>query len=89
MLDRSSVLRLRPGVSYRRVKDEAVVLVLEESQFLALSEVGARALELLDGHATVGDVLDRLHAEYDATPERLETDVLPFLEQLVAARVVG
>ena len=89
MLDRSSVLGLLPGVAFRRVNAEGILLVLEESQFLAVSDVGARALELLDRRATVGDVLDQLLSEYDVSPEQLEADVLPFLEQLVAAHAVG
>ncbi len=84
----ATVLRIRPGALVRRIQDEAVVLVLAENRFLAVSEVGARTLELIDGHSPLGEVLARLLEEYDVSPEQLEADVHAFLAQLIAANVV-
>ncbi len=86
--DHAAVLRVSPGAVVRRIREEAVVLVLGENRFLAISEVGARTLELIDGRTPLGDILERLHAEYDVSREQLDSDVLSFLGQLLAARVV-
>ena len=87
-LTRATILRVRPGALVRRVRDEAVVLVLDENRFLAVTEVGSRTLELVDGHTPLGEILERLLDEYDVDADRLESDVLAFLDHLVAARVV-
>lgn len=87
-LTRETVLRVRPGALVRRIRDEAVVLVLDENRFLAVTEVGARTLELLDGQKPLGEILESLLDEYEVDAARLEPDVLAFLEQLVTAKVV-
>lgn len=84
----ATVLRIRPGALVKRIQDEAVVLVLAENRFLAVSEVGARTLELIDGLSPLGEVLARLLEQYDVSPEQLEADVDVFLAQLIAANVV-
>lgn len=87
-LTHATVLRIRPGALVKRVKEEGVVLVPAENRFLALSEVGARTLELVNGATPLGDILSSLLAEYDVSRERLEADVCDLLEKLVDARVV-
>lgn len=83
-----TVLRVGPGALVKRIRDEAVILVLAENRFLAVSEVGARTLELIDGETPLGDILSRLLDEYDVSPEQLEADVHAFLARLIAAGVV-
>lgn len=70
------------------MKEEAVILVLEEHRFFAVSEVGARALELLDGRASVADIMARLQSEYEVSEGQLEADLLPFFEQLISTGVL-
>ena len=87
-LTRATILGVRPGALVRRIREEAVVLVLDENRFLAVTEVGARVLDLLDGHTPLGEILARLQDEYDVDAGRLESDVLAFLERLLLANVV-
>ena len=84
----ATVLRIRPGALVKRIQDEAVILVLAENRFLAVSEVGARTLELIDGETPLGDILSRLLEEYEVSREQLEADVHAFLVQLIASDVV-
>lgn len=84
----ATVLRVRPGALVRHVREEAVVLVLDENRFLAVTEVGSRTLALVDGRAPLAEILSRLLDEYDVDAPRLEADVLDFVSQLLAARVV-
>lgn len=87
-LSRATILRIRPGALVKRVGKEGVVLVPGENRFLAVTEVGARTLELVDGATSVGGILSSLLEEYDVSGERLEADVLALLGNLVAANVV-
>lgn len=81
-------LRPRSDVRFRRILDEAVVLRQEEGEVLVLNEVGSRILELLDGARTTDQVVAELAAEFDGPPERLERDVLSFVQELVASGVL-
>lgn len=87
-LSHATVLHIRPGALVKRIQQEAVILVLAENRFLAVTEVGARTLELIDGQTPLGDILARLLEEYDVSREQLEADVYAFLSQLIAANVV-
>lgn len=87
-LSGATVLRLRDGIVFKRVKNEGVVLVPAENRFLALTEVGARTLEWIDGTTSVGILLERLAEEYDVAPDRLEADVRNLLTQLHAAGIL-
>ena len=87
-LSHTTVLHIRPGALVKRIQQEAVILVLAENRFLAVTEVGARTLELLDGRTPLGEVLSSLLHEYDVSPEQVEADVWAFLSQLAASNVV-
>lgn len=87
-LSGATVLRLRDGIVFKRVKNEGVVLVPAENRFLALTEVGARTLELLDGRSSVDVLLHRLLEEYDVGPDRLESDLLDLLGKLLTAGIL-
>ena len=88
LLAHATVLRIRPGALVKRIQQEAVILVLAENRFLAVSEVGARTLELIDGETPLGSILTCLQGEYDVSPGQLEADVCAFLAQLIASDVV-
>lgn len=88
-LSRATVLRICPGVLVKRVGKEGVVLVPGENRFLAVTEVGARTLELVDGATSVGGILSSLLEEYDVSRKRLEADVISLFGELVAAKVLA
>jgi ribosomal protein S18 acetylase RimI-like enzyme len=47
-----------------------------------LNEVGSRIWELIDGGTTVGQIRDKIVAEYEVTPAEAEADIIGFLNQL-------
>lgn len=87
-LGRAEVLAHGASTRFRRVGAEGVVLVQDRREVLGVNRVGARVLELADGEMAVGLLLERMAAEFDAAPETLEADVIPFLEELVSAGVL-
>jgi len=50
--------------------------------------VGTRMWQLLERQASLREVWIALQAEYDATPERLERDLLDFVDGLSAKGLV-
>jgi hypothetical protein len=47
-----------------------------------LNETGARIWELIDGQRTVAEIRDIIAREYSVSRDRLETDLMVFLDQL-------
>ena len=82
------MFRPRPDVRFRVVGDEAVVVRQEEAEVIALNDVGASILALLDSRRSVGEVLDALVEEYDVDRESLSSDLTRFLSELRDAGVV-
>jgi hypothetical protein len=53
-----------------------------------LNPVGARIWELVDGKRTLGEIVDRIHAEYAVERERLEADAREFVEDLLKRQLI-
>jgi hypothetical protein len=64
------------------IDNEMVILGLVSNNYIALDEIGRRIWELLETEYPVGELCHRLAREYDATPEQIAADVLPFLTEL-------
>lgn len=83
-----TVFRTRPDVRFRVVGDEAIVVRQEDAEVIALNEIGATILGLLDSRRSVRDLLDALLEEYDVDRDSLATDLTRFLRELRDAGVV-
>jgi hypothetical protein len=88
MTSDSAVFRPRHDVRFRVMGDEAVIVLQEEAEVIAVNEVGARVLALLDSRRSVSDVLDALLEEYDTDRESLAGDLSRFLGELRDAGIV-
>lgn len=83
-----TVLRHRPGVLFRDLAGEAVLLDPEAGTYFGLNEVGTRAWNLLGGAGTtLAAVHAALSAEYDAPPDRIWDDLLALVRDLLAHRL--
>ncbi len=87
-----TVLRHRPGVLFRDLAGEAVLLDPEAGIYFGLNEVGTRAWNLIGQGAETGATLGAVHAallaEYDAPPERIWDDLLTLIRDLLDHRLV-
>lgn len=76
------------GLMSTPVDTELVVLNLATNNYIALDEIGRRIWELLESPWCVGDLCRQLSREFEATPEQIAGDVLPFLEELAGEDMV-
>ena len=83
-----TVIRHRPGVLFRDLAGEAVLLDPEAGIYFGLNEVGTRAWSLFGPGMTLEAVHAVLRAEYDAPPERIWNDLLVLVRDLVDHRLV-
>ncbi len=67
---------------------EAAILHLTSSTYYSLDPVGARIWSLLGHPIEVRALRDRILAEYEVAPDRLERDLLGLLGQLAAAALI-
>ena len=88
MLSDNRVFRPRSDVRFRVVGNEAVVVLQDAAEVIALNDVGGSLLTLLDSRRSVGALVDALSAEYDADGETLRQDVESFLAELLRAGVI-
>jgi hypothetical protein len=70
------------------VNSEAVILHLNSGFYFGLNQTGARVWELLQEPRKVGEIRDRLVETLDVDSERCGEELLQFLEQLRAERLV-
>jgi len=68
--------------------DEVVILGLAEGSYFALKGVGTRIWALLQQPVRLGDVADRLVAEFDVDRGRCERDLLALAGELEQRRLI-
>lgn len=92
VLGADTVVRHRPGILFRDLAGEAVLLDPDAGIYFGLNEVGTRAWNLLGVEAAAGATVGALHAalltEYDAPPERIWDDLLDLVRDLLANRLI-
>ena len=88
MIDSSLILKCKEDVRYRIVGDEAVVIRQNAAEVLALNDVGARMLELIDAGTTIDALVTTMLDEYDVAREDLARDVAQFVESIREAGIV-
>ena len=80
-------VHVRPAknVLFRQLGGEAVLLNLATGSYFGLNQVGTRIWTHVARGESLAAVLTVLVAEYEAPEERLRTDLLDIVEELVAS----
>jgi hypothetical protein len=73
-----------PSVLAQVVGFEAVLLDLDTEHYFGLDWVGTSMWQALTAADTLGEAYDRLLDEFEVEPEVLETDLVAFVDELVA-----
>jgi hypothetical protein len=84
-----ATVRIPEDVVFRELDGEAVILNLESGMYFGLDAVGTRIWQLLDAHRTLRGTLQALEEEFDAPPERLQSDLNDFVGQLQSRGLVS
>ena len=84
-----TVLVRNAGLSAAPIDRELVMLNPASDHYIALDEIGRAVWELLENPLPVDELCRRLSQRFDATPERIATDLLPFLSELSAEGIIS
>jgi hypothetical protein len=81
-------LRRQEGVLQQEAQGQTVLLRLEDGGYYALDDVGARIWELCDGTLPLGEIIDELCGEFDASEATIRQDALEFVGELRRERLL-
>ena len=79
----TTVLSRREGLMTADMNGSAVMMDIMSGKYYNLGEVGGRIWEMLEEPMTLGNLVQKLTAEYDVSAERCRSDMLPFLNTLI------
>jgi len=78
----------------REIEGELIIIPLVagigdmEDELYTLNDTGKAIWNLLDGQATLDEIISALAQEFDAPPGEIEQDVLGLVEELVKRRML-
>ena len=81
-------VNLSPEAMFREIGGEGVILDLKSSSYFGLDEIGVRLWQLLQDDPSLQVARDRLLAEYEVEPDRLDHDLINLVAQLAEAGLV-
>jgi len=81
-------VRIPDFIKFQRVDTEMAIVNVDTGAYFGLDEVGTRAWELIGEDGRLHAVAERMLAEFDTEPQRLETDLLRLVDDLLAQGLV-
>lgn len=84
----SDKITIPTQVMARQVGEETVILDLANGAYFGLNPVGARIWQLMSEGKTIAEICETMLAEYDASRENIESDVLKLAEDLRAKQLI-
>ena len=78
-----------PSVIYERFDDELVAIQLDSGTYHSMMGVATDAFVLLAHEATATELAKALASKYAATPEEIEPQLGPFLEELRKEQLIA
>lgn len=76
------------GLITTMVDDSLVILSMDADRYVALDSVGQHIWQLVQEPKSVADLVRELQLDYTGDPERIEADLMAFLDQLRDDRVI-
>jgi len=73
---------LHPQTAVTQIDQQAVIVLADSGQMLALNHEATRLLEWCDVHRSLADLADQLHVEYDVDLAQAQRDSLALFERL-------
>ncbi len=81
-MDYKQKISLSDTVFAQEVDGEMVLLDMNSENYFGLDEVGCSIWQAMQDKENLGEIYESMLAEYDVEPERLESDLLEFIERL-------
>ncbi len=82
------VWKLSPGVRFRRLLDEAVLISPNHSESFVLNDTSASFIERLDGKRTLEEIITGLTGEFEVSASQLSQDLEPLIAELAEKGII-
>lgn len=82
-LEPGSIVHQASRIASRVIEGQAVVIVMDEQRLHTLNEVGTFVWTQAEKPIRVEEIVERVRAEYDVSPEQAMSDVVAFTDELV------
>jgi len=82
------IWQVHPGVRFRRLLDEAVLICPHTAEALVLNDTAVSFIEACDGIRTVDQIIATLVADFTVSAPELAADLEPFIRQLAADGII-
>ena len=76
------------AVPWRVIEGEAILVDVSAGKVIQASQTAAFIWEQLDGSKTIGEIIDRVCADFAVEKERARQDTLEFLEELIRKKLI-
>lgn len=81
-MNSENIVKPIPGVIWRTLDDETVLILPNSGQYVIINEVGTYIWELIGRDMSVKEIERHVVDNYDITPEQATTDLHSFLNDL-------
>jgi len=88
MINHQSRPKRMEQVIAQKASDDWLLFNVSDGNYYSLNDIGGRIWELCDGTRTVSQLVTVLEAEYDASTEVLEKDIVELLEGLQNGKLI-
>lgn len=87
--DLNSVPKIIPGIAFRIIEGEAVLVNPENKMIYVLNHTGAFAWQKIDGKNNINKIAQALSIEYQANISESESDLLELFEGLATRGLIS
>jgi Coenzyme PQQ synthesis protein D (PqqD) len=88
MVTANETYQVGTDVLYRELEGEMILLDPRSAEYFSLNQTGSRVWELLRAGTNVGDTCATVAEQFGVPPQRVMDDLVPFVEELLAAGLV-
>ena len=93
MHDLEKIYKKSDSMVYRKIGDEFILVPIRQNagdldSIYTLNETAAYVWDLIDGQTTVGEIKDKILAEFEVAAEDAEQDLNEHLRQLMILKAI-
>lgn len=88
-MDRDVKVKLIKNINVTELAGEKVMIDFETGKYFMIKGVGNDIWDMIQKPVLVGEIVDRLLAEYDVTEEECYASVCTFLEKLKSLKFIS
>jgi len=92
-LSLDTILRKSDNIVFRKIADEHVLIpivasAMDVESIFNLNETGFAIWDMVDGKKSLENIVDEIEREYDVESHQLERDVMSFVNEMLAAKLI-